>query len=220
MVRGKSFSVLLFQALLSFSFLVAALPISHLKSPLKSMNHPPAPFPGILTWQSWLVSLIWWFEIKHPCSIVTSIKQLIGPSKAFNTLINHLEAYLLSLKEISSRYCLSLSKALVSARIQMSQLWHSVKVLKLTENIWLNTHVEAERNFAKWQLEIGHGQHTDEVGNTKLPDHFKCTENTVSSFISAVYPGFNELPHPPDHYFTKCTILTSRMWMISIRRCF
>ena len=89
---------------------------------------------------------------------------------------------------------------IVSACIQRSQLWHSVKVLKLTENMWLNTHVEAERNFAKWQLEIGHGQHTDELGNTTLPDHFKCTENTVPSLISAVYPGINQLPHPPDHY--------------------
>ena len=96
------------------------------------------------------------------------------------------------------------------ACIQRSQLWQSVKVLKLTENMRLNTQVEAERNFAKWQLEIGHGQHTDEAGKIKLPDHFKCTEDTVSSLISAVYPGINELPHPPDHYFAERTILTSR----------
>ena len=70
--------------------------------------------------------------------------------------------------------------------------------------------MEAERNFAKWQLEIGHGQHTDELGNTTLPDHFKCTKNTVPSLISAVYPRINQLPHPPDHYFAEHTILTSR----------
>jgi ATP-dependent DNA helicase PIF1 len=74
----------------------------------------------------------------------------------------------------------------------------------------LNTHVDAERNFAKWQLEIGHGKHTDATGNTTLPDHFKCTENTVPSLISAIYPGINQLPHPPDHYFSERTILTSR----------
>ena len=49
--------------------------------------------------------------MKHPCSIVTSMRQLIIPSKTFNTLINHLEAYLSSLEEISSRYCPSLSRA-------------------------------------------------------------------------------------------------------------
>ena len=99
---------------------------------------------------------------------------------------------------------------IVGACIQRSRLWRSVKVLKLTENMRLNTHMDAERNFAKWQLEIGHGQHTDEAGNTTLPDHFKCTENTVPSLISAVYPGINQLPHPPDHYFAERTILTSR----------
>ena len=74
----------------------------------------------------------------------------------------------------------------------------------------LNTQVEAERNFAKWQLEIGHGQHTDEAGNIKLPDHFKCRENTVKSLISNIYPGINDILHSPDHYFAQWTIFTSR----------
>jgi ATP-dependent exoDNAse (exonuclease V) alpha subunit len=99
---------------------------------------------------------------------------------------------------------------IVGACIQRSRLWLSVKVLKLTENMRLNTHVVAERDFAKWQLEIGHGKHTNEAGNTTLPDHFKCTENTITSLISAVYPDINQLPHPPDHYFAERTILTSR----------
>ena len=99
---------------------------------------------------------------------------------------------------------------IVGACIQRSHLWHSVKVLKLTENMRLNTQVQAERDFAKWQLEIGHGQHTDEAGNMKLPNHFKCAENTVDSLISTVYSGVNELPHPPDQYFAERTILTSR----------
>ena len=66
------------------------------------------------------------------------------------------------------------------------------------------------KNFAKWQLDIGHGRLTDEAGITKLHDHFKCTENTISSLISIIYSGVNELPHPPDHYFAERTILTSR----------
>jgi hypothetical protein len=99
---------------------------------------------------------------------------------------------------------------IVGACIQRSHLWRSVKVLKLTQNMRLNTQVLAESNFAKWQLEIGHGQHTDELGNTKLPDHFKCPENTISSLTSIVYSGVNELPHPPDHYFAERSILTSR----------
>jgi ATP-dependent exoDNAse (exonuclease V) alpha subunit len=62
----------------------------------------------------------------------------------------------------------------------------------------------------KWQLEIGHGKHTDETENIKFPDHFKCTENTVDSLISTVYSKVNDLPHPSDQYFAERTILTSR----------
>jgi hypothetical protein len=99
---------------------------------------------------------------------------------------------------------------IVGACIQRSQLWRSVKVLKLTENMRLNTHIQAERDFAKWQLEVGHGKHTDDTGNIRLPDHFKCTENTIASLVNIIYPGINQLPLPPDEYFAKRTILTSR----------
>ena len=99
---------------------------------------------------------------------------------------------------------------IVGACIQQSQLWRSIKVLKLTENMRLNTHVDAERNFAKWQLEVGHGEHTDELGNITLPDHFKCTHNTIASLIQTIYPGINQLPLPPPQYFAERTILTSR----------
>ena len=72
----------------------------------------------------------------------------------------------------------------------------------------LNTHIEAERNFAKWQLEVGHGKHTDETGCITLPDHFRCPENTVASLINTIYPGINQLPIP-DAYFAERTILMS-----------
>jgi PIF1-like helicase len=74
----------------------------------------------------------------------------------------------------------------------------------------LNTHVKAERNFAKWQLEVGHGKHTDETGSITLPDHFKCTENSITSWVQTIYPEINQLPLPPDQYFAEHTILTSQ----------
>ena len=73
---------------------------------------------------------------------------------------------------------------IVSACMQRSHaVWTFIKVLKLKQNMHLNTNIEAERNFAKWQLEIGHGKHTDDSGFTTLPDHFKCPENTNKSLI-------------------------------------
>ena len=74
----------------------------------------------------------------------------------------------------------------------------------------LNTQIQAECNFSKWQLEVGHGQHIDEQGTIRLPDHFKCAENTIASLIQTIYPGVNQLPLPPDNYFAERTILTSQ----------
>ena len=66
----------------------------------------------------------------------------------------------------------------------------------------------AEKNFAKWQLEVGHGKHTDETGSITLPDYFRCPENAVASLINTIYPGINQIPIP-DAYFAEHTILTS-----------
>jgi hypothetical protein len=74
----------------------------------------------------------------------------------------------------------------------------------------LNTHVNAERHFARWQLDIGHGKFTDETGSIRLPDHFKCAQNTMKSLIETIYPGINQLPLPSDQYFAEQIILTRR----------
>jgi hypothetical protein len=67
----------------------------------------------------------------------------------------------------------------------------------------LNTHVDAKRHFARWQLDTGHGKFTDESGSIRLPDNFKCTENTIASLIQTIYPGINQLPLPSDQYFAE-----------------
>ena len=71
----------------------------------------------------------------------------------------------------------------------------------------LNTHVEEEANFARWQLQIGHGEHTDEAYNITLPDHLCCPENTVDSLIDTLYPNIH-IPNHPDQYFSERIILS------------
>ena len=73
----------------------------------------------------------------------------------------------------------------------------------------LNTTIEAEANFARWQLEVGQGNHTDEEGNIILPGNFKCEENTIDSLISTIYPGIStpNLSYP-EQYFSERTILS------------
>ena len=43
----------------------------------------------------------------------------------------------------------------VGTCIQRSFLWTSIKVLHLHQNMQLNTIIDAEHNFATWQLEVG-----------------------------------------------------------------
>jgi ATP-dependent DNA helicase PIF1 len=93
--------------------------------------------------------------------------------------------------------------------MQRSILWTSITVLHLQQNMRLNTHDEAEAAFAKWQLEVGQGKHTDEACNISLPDHFRCRENTVASLIDTIYPGVHT-PNHPDLYFSERTILSCK----------
>jgi hypothetical protein len=72
----------------------------------------------------------------------------------------------------------------------------------------LNIAVEEEANFVQWQLNIGHGKHTDQNLNVSLPECFMCRENTIDSLIQTIYLGI-DTPHHPDSYYLKCTILSS-----------
>jgi hypothetical protein len=96
----------------------------------------------------------------------------------------------------------------VGACMKSSILWRHITVLHLRQNMRLNTHVEEEANFARWQLEVGHGQHTDDSFNITLPDHFHCAENTVDSLIDTIYPDIH-IPGHSDQYFSERIILSS-----------
>ena len=69
---------------------------------------------------------------------------------------------------------------------------------------------QEEREFAQWQLNVGHGMHTDEDANITIPEQFHCSSNTVDALVDEIYPGIKELPHPPDEYFSKRSILSAR----------
>ena len=99
---------------------------------------------------------------------------------------------------------------IVGICMQRSALWQSIRILKLTQNMRLNTADEQEREFAQWQLDVGHGRHTDENGNITLLNHFHCAENTIESLIETVYPGITYHIPPTNQYFAEHTILASR----------
>jgi hypothetical protein len=96
----------------------------------------------------------------------------------------------------------------VGACLQRSHLWGFITVLHLHQNMRLDTHVEAEADFAKWQQDVGQGRHTDQSSIISLPDYFKCRENTVASLIDEIYPNLETSNHPAE-YFAERTILSS-----------
>jgi ATP-dependent DNA helicase PIF1 len=97
---------------------------------------------------------------------------------------------------------------IVNASIWSLYIWPQLKVLSLKINMRLGQ-IPEEVGFAKCQLDVGHGRHTDENGNINLPPYFSCPQNTVESLIDTIYPGISLLPHPPDHYFVERAILSA-----------
>jgi hypothetical protein len=70
----------------------------------------------------------------------------------------------------------------------------------------LNIEIKAEREFARWQLEVGQGMHTDDNSNISLLSQFHCRENSVASLIDTIYPGLTR-PNLSAEYFADYTIL-------------
>ena len=97
---------------------------------------------------------------------------------------------------------------IVGACLQRSVLWKSITILHLRQNMRLNTHIQPEANFARWQLQVGQGMHTDQQSNISLPPYFKCRENSVGSLIDSIYPSLMTANHP-SNYFAERTILSS-----------
>jgi hypothetical protein len=72
----------------------------------------------------------------------------------------------------------------------------------------LNTAIEAEAAFAKWQLKVDHGQHIDKACNISLSDYFMCAENTIELPIDSIYPNIHIL-NLHDQYFSEHIILST-----------
>jgi hypothetical protein len=99
---------------------------------------------------------------------------------------------------------------IVSACLQRSAIWRSLQILHLYQNMRLNVAVEQERGFSQWQLDVGHGKHTDELGNINLYQGLMLEENTVQALINHIYPGLSQLQPPLHQYFSDRIILSSR----------
>jgi hypothetical protein len=99
---------------------------------------------------------------------------------------------------------------IVSACIQRSFIWPSLQVLHLHQNMRLNVDIEQESAFAQWQLDVGHGKHTDQSDKITLPLGLRLQDNTVQALINHIYPGLPHLQPPLHQYFSDRMILSNR----------
>ncbi len=97
---------------------------------------------------------------------------------------------------------------IVGACLQRCHIWASLQVLHFNWNMCLNVGIEEEKNFAQWQLNVGHRKHMDDFCNIKLLDCLKLKENTVKTLIHHIYSSLSNLQLNPPFY-------EMMMWMIS-----
>lgn len=100
---------------------------------------------------------------------------------------------------------------IVAACFQRSPLWQKMEILYLTENKHLEGSTSEDRDFAKWLLDVGHGQNSDEAGFVQLPNSMRCG-STIQHLINAIYPGIQNIDPASnnDQYFQERTILSAR----------
>lgn len=96
---------------------------------------------------------------------------------------------------------------IVSATLLRSELWRSIKVLKLIRNMRVANSHDAH-SFSSWLLEIGHGCGLTENASIKLPHGMIAPD--IDTFIDRIYPGIQSSPPPPSDFFLNRIILSAR----------
>ena len=96
---------------------------------------------------------------------------------------------------------------IVSASLQKSRLWNFIKVYHLKRNMRLDQSPE-NVEFAKWLLQVGSGETTNDMGKITLRNNMHCGQ-TVDDLITAIYPEIN-VPGKGHQYFLDRAILSCR----------
>jgi hypothetical protein len=104
----------------------------------------------------------------------------------------------------------------VSATLQHSHLWKHMQVLRLYQNMRLESQDGDARNFAAWLLDVGHGQTGDPSSAfINIPDSMQSANK--DALISSVYGDITPYnPVPPPEYFLHRTILAPRNEEVNI----
>jgi len=99
---------------------------------------------------------------------------------------------------------------IVATSLWRSNLWPKMRILRLQQNMRLNTTSLENQDFANWLLQVGSGQiPIDENGCIVLPERVVICEGIVS-LIQEIYGGIQNISLENDGYFKEWTILSTR----------
>ena len=96
---------------------------------------------------------------------------------------------------------------MVSATLLWSNLWEFVKVLKLTQNMWVMDDPDSHM-FSSWLLNVGHGRGLTDDETIQLP-HGMITPD-IDTLVGRIYPGIQSSSPPTPEYFVDRIILSPR----------
>ena len=97
---------------------------------------------------------------------------------------------------------------IVDATVQRSRLWNAVKILRLHQNMRLDSSDPGARQFAEWLLDVGHGRNMVDDTNIRIPASMQVAD--TNELIQSIYPGIDSSPPPPPSYFLNRMILAPR----------
>lgn len=97
---------------------------------------------------------------------------------------------------------------IVSASLRRSYIWDALRVLRVRRNMRLSDN-EADRAFADWLLDIGHGRTNDRDGNTSFPTHMRVS--SYDALLDYIYADVRpDMAIPAPEYFLDRAILAPR----------
>src|SRR5919205_1265975 len=98
---------------------------------------------------------------------------------------------------------------IVNACIQRSYIWASLRVLHLHQNMRLDVNIAQEQEFAQWQLDMGHGKHTDAQDNIIIPENMRLPDNSIGGLIDHIYPNIHQIQTSLHQFFSEHILLSS-----------
>ena len=79
-------------------------------------------------------------------------------------------------------------RQIIGACIQRSQLWRHIKVLHLTENMWMDSNDQQSTQFEQQLLDVRQGKDLPLNHQFPLPQHMIC-DLEVTDLTRAIYPN-------------------------------